>query len=443
MKKSRFVLQVFLLAVLSILFITERYTAEKAVDMSRHITTKSLNSPLKSHLREHRRLSKHGDKVSSILNKMKAAGLPVYDDEFVPYFDDSRHNGAEDLKAALEMISQSKEGSAIYDLSALWKAKSKLSSEELKKISDLLNDASVSELLDLARQASEKDYLAFGLDYSKGPGLELPHLGAMRNLMRIISLKSFADLEEGRNVEAVQNLNVALKLNSMPGDDITLIGELVENAVTGILNENVNELRTAGADLSETYKILENSLAQAHENQLKTIDGERHYFGSWFFDKVLNSPDDLQKEELKSLFGKEINDISPAEVKEQYANYLEVMFEVRELMEEPYYLNAEKLKAKEKNEPKSGLLKELLPAYSKIYKKFHESQSLMKKNLLAMKVGEYEKKYGAKPERLDILNVPEDYLIDNITGKPFLLISNTGGDVVITHVDDKTGGVKL
>ncbi len=443
MKKSRLIFQVSLFAILTGLLIFERYTAEKTVDESNYITSKTTQSPLSSHSDRigHFR-TKNGDRISSLLNQMKAAGLPVYENEIIPEFDKSLQNGGEDFKAALGLISKSKEGSAIYELSTLWKSKNKLTKDDLKIISELLEDTSVDKLMDLVRKASEKDYLDFNLDYSQGPGMILPHLGSTRNLMKILSLKSYIDSEKGRSAEAVETLNVALKLNSIPTDDITMIGELVENAVMGILNENVMDLSSSGADLSETYKILESSLANANDRQLLTIDGERHFFGSWVYDKMLNSPEEIQGE-LKSLFGPGIADMPPEEIKEQYAEYLKTMFEVRELMEEPYYKNSEKLKEKEKSMQSSVLLKELLPSYSSIYKKFHQNQSLLKKSLLTLKVHEYESKYGVKPETLDILNVPQDYLKDNISGQSYQLIYSTGGKAIITFIGDNSGGLKL
>lgn len=442
MKKSRLAFQASLFVLLVSFFIFERYAAKKIVDESRYITPKVTSSPLSRHSSKipHSRTNP-GDRVSSVINKMRAAGLPVYEDEIIPEFEGSLQNGVEDLKAALDLISQSKKGSAIYDLSSLWK--SKLSKNDLRKISNLLKDESVQELIELAHKASEKDYIGFDLDYSQGPGLVLPHLSSARNLMKILSLKSFVDSEEGRSVEAVENLNIALKLNSIPSDDITVVGELVETAAMKILNKNVMDLRATGADLSETYKILERRLANANDDQLQTIDGERHFFGAWFYEKVLNSPGEFQKDELKSLFGQDFDSMPPAEIKEHYAQYLSAMFEVRELMEEPYYINSEKLKEKINSAQNSTVLKELLPAFSSIYEKYNESQSLLKKSLLALKVDEYELKHGVKPKTLDILDIPRDYLKDNLTGQLYRIVYSADGDAIITHIEDDTGGLKL
>ena len=281
------------------------------------------------------------------------------------------------------------------------------------------------------------------MDYSQGPALILPHLGSSRALMKILSLKTYVDADNGRTVEAVENLNVALRLNNMANDHVTLIGELVEIASTNILSNNLSELRASGVDLSESYKLLAEDLNTAHDTQLNTIDGERHFFGNWVYDKLINSPNDLKSEDLKFLFGDGIGEITKAEAKEHYTKYLKAMMEVRELMEEPYYVNSDKLKGVIKSVQSEYLMEQLLPAYDSIYKNFHESQSLLEKNLLAIKVSEYERQHGVKPESLKDLDVPDDYLIDNITGKPFLILNTIDGDEIISHIDDESGGFKL
>ena len=444
MKINRLVLSTILIAILVSLVIVERYTADKRVDESKYLSPKVTGSPLNNRFGPGGDFRKrYGDKISRIFNEMRASGQAIYVDEIVPEYGADKLNGTEDFKAALKLIENAKKGSPIFELKSLWKKRSELSEEDLDKISELLDDGSVTELLDLAYKASEKDYLDFDLDYSQGPSLLLPHLGSSRDLMKILSLKSYADANNGRSEEAVESLNAALRLNNLANDDVTLIGELVEIASTKILSNNLSELRASGVDLSESYKLLAEDLDTAQDTQLNTIEGERHFFGSWFYEKLINSPDELKSEDMKALFGDDVEKITPAEAKEHYAKYLKAMMNIRELMEEPYYVNSEKLKGLLKSSQNEYLMKQLLPSYDSIYKKFHESQSLLKKNLLAMKVGEYERQHGVKPESLKDLNVPADYLIDNITGKPFLILNTTGGDEIISHIDDESGGLKL
>ena len=436
MKKNKAILNSILFLILISLFIIERYTAEKPVDESRVINTKTSQSPLSKHSRGIEYLRNHSaDQLNSILNEMRASGQPIYEDEIIPQFDPSLHNAVTDFKAIMEILGKAEKGSALYGLNNLWKRTSALTKEDMAKITELLEDDSVSELIDLARKTAEKDYIDFGLDYSMGPNLVLPHLTHRRHLMKVLSLKSFVESQNGRNEDAVNILNIALKLNSMPSDDVTMIGELVENASSTILSENIMALKSSGSDLSGTYKLLEASLEMANQRQLRTIDGERHFFGSWIYERLISSEN---TEELKSL-GIEGLQISPQEAKDHYIDYLRSMMDVRELMEEPYHVNSSKMKEIIKKSENSIFLSQMLPAYDKIYKNFHKSQTTLKKNLLALKVEEYKEQHGVEPETLQDLNVPQDYLIDSVTGNPFLLIDNTGGSRVITHLGDETG----
>lgn len=423
----KFKYRISLLIIFGILLtgLVYRYSNRSLGDESQYITPKHKASALTgSYENRPGRSVRNSDQISSVLNEFRASGYPIYDDELLPTFNKDLVDGSEDLKAAFELIKNAEKGTPVFELINMWKIKAKLSAEDFEKISELLEDGSVNEIIDLAKKAAEKDYLNFNLDYSKGPALLLPHLGYSRNMFKILSLKSLADSREGRKEEAVELLNSALKLNSMPSDDITMINKLVENTVTKMLNENIEDLRSSGADLQETTKLIESQLLNSHQEQLKTIDGERHFLGSWIFEKMINSPDEFKKE-VAQFMGGNLKDVSPSEAKEHYAAYLKSMLNIRELMDEPYYVNSGKMEAALKAAQDTPIISEIMPAYSSVYKKYNENQSLLKKQLLVLKVDQFMKDHGRTPA-LKELNLPKENLIDNIYGTDLYYVLEDG-----------------
>ena len=90
--------------------------------------------------------------------------------------------------------------------------------------------ARYEELLPLIRQAreySQMEHCDWGLDYSEGMGLLLPHLGPMRQASMLIRFSIQADVTAGNNTSAIDGMNSILGLSQQSSSDNTVIGALV------------------------------------------------------------------------------------------------------------------------------------------------------------------------------------------------------------------------
>ena len=402
-----------------------KYALGPQQDEGKFIQVKITESPLnKRHKPNSPTASRMGEKANSLKNEMRAMGIPVYADELLAV-PQGEANGVEDLNRAFELLDTAIDS----DLKDLFQNRDKLTDQQ---ISELMKSGIVQEILENARKASEKDYIDFGIDYQEGPSTLLPHLGSIRNLIKLISLASDEELKNGSTELAVDSLNMGIKINSMANDNITLISGLVEVAAAKILERNIDSLRDSGADLSETYSLLENELNTSLDDQLKSIDGERLFLGEWVFNKLLDSG--MKNEEFHAMFGESstyYQNLSKNQIQEEYAEYLGHMFDVRVMMEEPYHINHKKFDETVNKTPNSPLAAMILPAFSKIYKKYNDHQVSLKKNLLALKADQFKQENGEYPASLYELNVPEDYLVDNITGEQFFLGVENGKAEII------------
>ncbi|MCM8538950.1 MAG: hypothetical protein NE328_01625 [Lentisphaeraceae bacterium] len=410
--------------------IVYRYSNLPPKDTDKYIISRDLKSPFnKSSSDRYRRNATFNDKVQSLKNDMRALKIPLYFDELYQKKSDKNLNGAEDLNSAFELISKAEEGSALLKLVTQY---DKLSKAQIR---ELLENGEVIEVLELVQKAASKEFIDFEIDYSQGAGVLLPHVSPLRDVVRLLSMKSETDMEKGDLAGAVNTLNDGIKLNAMSNDSLNVISGLVGIANSSILNKGIDSLIHAGADLNGTSKLLEIELNNSLNNQLKTLDGERLIFGDWVFNKLIDSQGKFNDDEYTSLFGESagyIKSLSSKEVQNEYASYLSHMLEIRVLMEEPYYVNSQKMEMFNKKSLKSPISASIVPAYTSVYKKYNESQSSLKKNLLAIKVDEYQRLNGSLPDSLSMLNLPKDYLIDNISGKEFSYESKNGIVKIIT-----------
>lgn len=362
-------------------------------------------------------------RLSEKLNEMKAMGIPLKMEEVLDQGRDPAGNGAGKLKMAFELISKAGENSL---LSKYIMGSEKPTEEELQ---ELLNDGQVQEILDLALSASEMEYIDFGTDYSKGPATELPEIGNIRLLIKLMGLKVNAEVGAGNSESAVNFLNASLKLNEKANDNLTLISGLVEIANFKIIDSSLMALREQGSeiDFSETQQLLEAQFDRSIKDFQKSIDGERFIFGDWMFDKLINSKDEISSAKLQSIFGEEYSQftsLSSEQLQGEYAEYLKSMMDLRFLLEDPWYLSQSKIDPEQK--PQGILSSMILPALSSSAKKLSEYNSQMKKSLLVLNIDKYKKTYGKFPESVDELNQHPNFYVDDITGEKFQIFESEG-----------------
>lgn len=93
----------------------------------------------------------------------------------------------------------------------------------------LINRA--APIIDNALRASSQGYSDFGLDYSQGFDMLLPHLGKMRSIARLMQADSMMRLGDGDGAGAAERIAAMYRLADHTGDDHILISSLVSRAI--------------------------------------------------------------------------------------------------------------------------------------------------------------------------------------------------------------------
>jgi len=159
---------------------------------------------------------------------------------------------------------------------------------------DLANQiAQAKEPLEQVQSALQQFSLDVGLDYSKGVGLLLPHLGPIRNTARWFSAAALNDLHQGKLEGALDEIRVVGLLDdNFAGDDQTLIHQLVRMAIRSI-NEGViwEALQADGwrdDQLRQLQKIWQRD--DLMTDVIRSFEVDHVCMGSWVFDKVRREP---------------------------------------------------------------------------------------------------------------------------------------------------------
>lgn len=117
----------------------------------------------------------------------------------------------------------------VVDEGLLFKSWRTLSEEQvaLLKETPLANQ----DLLETIRDVASRGGSFYPLDFSKGLGMELPHLAPLRECARLLCANAILSATEGRHSEAVEDILSGMKLADALTDEPVLISQLVRIAV--------------------------------------------------------------------------------------------------------------------------------------------------------------------------------------------------------------------
>jgi hypothetical protein len=89
-------------------------------------------------------------------------------------------------------------------------------------------------MINLVRRGARQEFSDYGLDYSQGFELLIPHLGPLRSLARVLHADALLLMHDGDTAGAAQRIAALYRLADHLGDDRTLISSLVGRAIFGI-----------------------------------------------------------------------------------------------------------------------------------------------------------------------------------------------------------------
>jgi len=135
----------------------------------------------------------------------------------------------------------------------------------------LLNRA--APIIDNVMRASAQGYSDFGLDYSQGFDLLLPHLGKMRSIARLMQADSAMRLSDGDGAGAAQRIAAMYRLADHTGDDHILISSLVSRAVFEVADQAAQNGFDRGAfDPATAMVLLRSTQAFNQRDPFQTLE---------------------------------------------------------------------------------------------------------------------------------------------------------------------------
>ncbi len=128
-------------------------------------------------------------------------------------------------------------------------------------------------IVDNVLRASQQRYSDFGLDYTQGFDLLLPHLAPMRNLARLVQADSAMRLSDGDGAGAAERIAALYRIADQAGDDRILISSLVGRAVFEVAEQSANMGFDRGAfDPASASVLLKATRAFDQTDPFQTLD---------------------------------------------------------------------------------------------------------------------------------------------------------------------------
>ncbi len=164
------------------------------------------------------------------------------------------------------------------------------------QVRDILSRPGMKRDLQLIRQAAQRPYSVFPINWEEGARALFPHLSCFRNAVHVLAAQAQACAEAGHLAEALDWCAVGLRMSEQAASEPTLIAQLVGISMQAMTFDAVEEI------LSE--RELDPSTANEFAEYLSRIDlkktftaamiGERA-LGRWCFEQLLKEGCELLK----------------------------------------------------------------------------------------------------------------------------------------------------
>ncbi len=196
----------------------------------------------------------------------------------------------------------------------------------------LLNRA--APIVDSVIRASQQGYSDFGLDYSQGFDMLLPHLSPMRNLARLVQADSAMRLHDGDGAGAAERIGALYRIADQAGDDRILISSLVGRAVFEVAEQSAQMGFDRGAfDPAAASVLLKATRAFDQDDPFQTLDAilmEQTLCVDVMRDHFLSGDPEKRSGILTDLasdagLGEQLAQLSPEEIETSLNQYSDLM----------------------------------------------------------------------------------------------------------------------
>lgn len=371
-----------------------------------------------------------GARLRAALKDATDRGLPTRIEEVLPAPVPDADNAALLLNQAFLLMAGGKTepGATLPAINELEKVRASdvrgsIPSGDAHEIRAKLQSPEIRKILELLHRAAERSACDFGLDYSEGATLALPHLGKMRAAAHLLALEGWAMAISTDAMSAMRSVRAGLRIGGFNLSEGLLISFLVgascdtrtlewADVSLGYLDPGVVPM----AELEALSRELADRRARIRPAFVRTVDVERVIFGTWAFEGLLANRTQLSRllaplwdaasTSDKGLVRARALDayawVGRPLLKEDYAAYLRLMCRFRELAAQSYELAAvaefDRLVAEL---PRMAILTRMtVPAYGACMKQAGQYEALMDIARAGLALEAHRARAGAYPERL-------------------------------------------
>jgi len=224
--------------------------------------------------------------------------------------------------------------------------KESIEPDKLAELRQLIEQDTVTQALSIIEDGTRRRSCRFEHDYNAGFNMLMPNLSSMRNIIRIIGVKSCLQAEAGRSDDAWQLAQTQLRFADAMRNEPILISFLVRLASINTSCQTIHKICQVAPPDAEQYNIIENLLLDYEDRTqlVLVINGERLLGGEWAFNLLRNgSAKDLPvstgtESELTQMLMSLYSAFKPLSLADQAA-YMRIMAEYTRFVQQPYSPN--------------------------------------------------------------------------------------------------------
>jgi len=283
-----------------------------------------------------------------------------------------------------------------------------------------------AEVLELLRKAAALDECKFQLDFTKGPGMLLPHLAKLRQAARLFALEALERTESGKPDAAADSLVACLRLGGAIRREPVLISTLVRIACDAIAVGQIE--RWAGAARPSPKALERLQHAAAAEADREVIEGAmlgERCFGMDIYQTYVLKPGGGRMMEAMggdaAAFGFLARVIPKAYFKSDMVCYIDIMNEYLAAARKPYpegYLAGARVGRRlgERIPSYFFISRMILPALGRVFQEAQKHVARCESARVGLAALRYKAKHGRLPATLQ--NLAPDF-VDAVPADPF------------------------
>ncbi len=358
------------------------------------------------------------------------AGRPMTAEEIIPAPVPEEDNGALLYKKAFALL-EVLEPEDWFDVHSGTAETNAPPAEAMSAARTFIDDADTARLLELIAEAAEKPACRFERDWSAGAAMLLPDCAAMRNITRLLYVKSLVEAHDNDGAAAGRSLAIGLRTADAYRDEPILIGQLVRTSQIGMMLDAVAMVlaRTELPDSAAAALTRQIREMKGSRGFVRSMDGERLLLGEWAFGLFTTAEGaatlaKMSDEDLASVHMRRYGSwIAKSWLQADHAAYIRLMLRMTEEgAKPPHEARWEKFDIEDQFPRYCILTSLLLPALNSAANVAAAGEARLGIADAAIAVKRHRARHGAYPESCEMVDkeLLPAWPMDPFSGKPLV-----------------------